>query len=122
MKDTNKLTYCHVHTRTHTQTHTRTHTHTHTHTTRRQETHRQAEQRRRLQQIEAASELKKVLRMHDGTPLGVTLQYAAEHIHELRKSEMSMVKEIDRQKHLNGELRSQLGLGANDNIAEHTAL
>jgi hypothetical protein len=60
--------------------------------------------------------------MHDGTPLGVTLQYAAEHIHELRKSEQLMVKELDKQKYLNSELRTQLGIGANDHVAVHPAL
>eukprot|EP00038_Savillea_parva_P006272 m.162618 g.162618 ORF g.162618 m.162618 type:complete len:364 (+) comp12219_c0_seq1:260-1351(+) len=72
------------------------------------ETHRQAEQRRRLQQIEAASELKKVLRMHEGTPLGVTLTFASEHIHELRKNEAELLKEIERQRRYGEELRRKL--------------
>eukprot|EP00035_Acanthoeca_spectabilis_P037320 m.44574 g.44574 ORF g.44574 m.44574 type:complete len:329 (-) comp8556_c0_seq1:2033-3019(-) len=78
------------------------------------ETHRQAEQRRRQQQIDAATELKKILRMHEGTPLGVTLTYASEHIHELRKTEAYILKEIERQRAIRDQLRSR-----HESVAQH---
>lgn len=71
------------------------------------ETHRQAEQRRRGQQIQAAMTLKSVLSMHEGTPLGVTLAYASEHIEELKNSEKKLLESINFQKRLREQLRER---------------
>lgn len=60
------------------------------------ETHRQAEQRRRGEQIKAVMELKTELDLHDGTPLGETLIQAADHIKALQESQRRLFAQIER--------------------------